>query len=74
MERWKKVDLKEPSRNLVNSTIKKPDELESEFIHFDLDSLYPSSPFEGRNIVNLDFVYKQLFDGHKACKTILSLT
>ena len=26
------------------------------------------------DIVDLDFVYKQLLDGHKACKTTLSLT
>ena len=53
---------------------KKPEELESEFDHFDLDNSYPSSPFKGRNIVDLDFVYKQLLDGHKASKTTLSLT
>ena len=45
---------------------KKPEELESEFDHFDLDNSYPSSPFKGRNIMDLDFVYKQLLDGHKA--------
>ena len=53
---------------------KKPEELESELDHFDLDNSYPSSPFKGRNIVDLDFVYKQLLDGHKAYKTTLSLT
>ena len=53
---------------------KMPEELESEFGHFDLDNSYPSSPFKGRNIVDLDFVYKQLLDGYKACKTRLSLT
>ena len=53
---------------------KKLEELESEFDHFDLDNSYPSLPFKGRNIVNLDFVYKQLLNGHKACKTTLSLT
>ena len=53
---------------------KKPEELELEFDHFDLDNSYSSSPFKGRNIVDLDFVYKQLLDGHKACKTKLSLT
>ena len=53
---------------------KKPEELGSEFDHFDLDNSYPNSPFKGRNIVDLDFVYKQLLDGHKACKTTLSLT
>ena len=53
---------------------KKPEESESEFDHFDLDSSYPASPFKGRNIVDLDYVYKQLLDGHKACKTTSSLT
>ena len=53
---------------------KMPEELESEFGHSDLDNSYPSSPFKGRNIVDLDFVYKQLLDGYKACKTRLSLT
>ena len=53
---------------------KKPEELELEFDHFDLDNSYPASPFKGRNVVDLDFVYKQLLDGHKACKTTKSLT
>ena len=53
---------------------KKPEELESEFDHFDVDNLYPTSPFKDRYIVDLDFVYKQLLDGHKACKTVLFLT
>ena len=35
---------------------------------------YPTSPFKGHNIVDLDSVYKQLLDGHKACKATLSLT
>ena len=46
----------------------------SQFDHFDLDNSYPSSSFKDRNIVDLDFVYKQLLDGHKARKTSLSLT
>ena len=38
-------------------------------------NLYPnSSPFKSRNIVDLDFVYKQLLDGHEPCNTTLSLT
>ena len=53
---------------------KKPEELEPEFDHSDQDNSCPSSPFKGRNIVDSDFVYKQLLDGHKACKTTLSLT
>ena len=52
---------------------KKPGELESEFDHFDADNLYPTSLFKSHNIVDLDFVYKQLLDGFKACKTTLSL-
>ena len=56
------------------TTNKKPEELESEFYHFDADSSYPTSHFKGHNIVDLDFVYKQLLDGHKACKTTLFLT
>ena len=53
---------------------RKPEELESEFDHFDADNSYPTSPSKGRNIVHLDFVYKQLLDGHKACKTTLPFT
>ena len=52
---------------------KKPEELESEFDHFDLDNSYPSSLFKGCNIVDLNLVYKQLLYGHKACKTTSSL-
>ena len=53
---------------------KKPEELESEFDHFDAANSYPTLPFKGRNIVDLDFVYKQLLDGHKPCNSPLSLT
>ena len=55
---------------------KKPEEEElvSEFVHFDMDSSYPGLLSKGRNIVDLDFVYKQLLAGHKAWKTMLSLT
>ena len=48
--------------------------LSQEFDHFDVDNSYPISPFKGPNIVDIDFVYKQLLDGHKACKTTLSFT
>ena len=62
-------------KELSQSDNEKPDELESEFDYFDLDNSYPTLPFKGRNIVDLDFVYKQLLlDGHKACKATLSLT
>ena len=53
---------------------KKPEEFESEFDHFDAANSYPTSPFKGRIIVDLDFMYKQLLDGHKPCNTTLSLT
>ena len=53
---------------------KKPEEPESEFDHFDPDNSYPTSPFKGGNIVDLDFLYRQLLDRHKACKTTLFLT
>ena len=42
--------------------------------HFDAANLYPTSSFKGHNIVDLDFVYKQLLGGLQACKTTLSLT
>ena len=46
---------------------KKPEELESEISHFDLDNSYPSLPFKGPNIVDLDFVYNYLM-GRKLAK------
>ena len=49
-------------------------ELESEFDYFDAANSYPASPFKGRNFLDLDFVYKELLDGHKPCNTTLSLT
>ena len=39
-----------------------------------MDNSYPTSPFKGRNIVYLDFMYKQLLDGHKTYKATLSFT
>ena len=53
---------------------KKPEELQSEFDHFDAANSYPTSPFKGRNFGDLDLVHKQLLDGHKPCNTTLSLT
>ena len=50
MERWKKGRF---NKELSQFDNKKPEELESEFDHFDLDNLYPSSPFKGPNIVDL---------------------
>ena len=68
------VRLKTTIKELSQFDNKKPEELESEFDHFDAANSYPTSPFKGRNIVDLDFVYKQLLDGHKPCNTTLSLT
>ena len=73
MERWRKGRFKRTIKKLSQFDNEKPEELESEFDHFDVEN-YPTSIFKGRNIVDLDFVYKQLLDGHKACKTTLSLT
>ena len=72
MERWRKDRFKRTIKELSQFDNKKPEELESD--HFDMDNSYPTSPLKCRNIVDLDFVYKQLLDGHKACKTTLSLT
>ena len=69
MERWKNSRFKRTIKALSQFDNKKPEKLESEFDHFDVDNLYPSSPSKGRNIMDLDFMYKQLFDGHDACKT-----
>ena len=74
MERWKNGRFKRTIKELSQFDNKKPEELESEFDHFDVDNSYPTSPFKCRNILDLDFVYKQLIDGHKACKSTLSLT
>ena len=68
MDRWKKGLFERTIKELSQFDNKKPEELESEFDHFDRDNSYPCSPFKGRNIVDLDLVHKQLLDGHKACK------
>ena len=39
--------------------------------NFDAANSHPTSPFRGRDIVDLDFMYKQL---HKPCNPALSLT
>ena len=70
MERQKKDRFKRTIKELSQFDNKKPEELESEFDHFDVDNSYPTSPL----IVDLDFAYKQLLDGHKACKITSSLT
>ena len=73
-ERWKKRRFKRTIKELSQFDNKKPQELESEFDNFDADYSYSASHFKGRNIVDLDFMYKQLLDGHKSCKITLSLT
>ena len=65
--------MKRTIKELSQFDNKKPEELESEFDHFDLDNLYPTSPFKGPNIVDLDIVYKQLLDGHITNHTILDI-
>ena len=73
MERWRKRRCERTIKGLSQFDNKKPEKLESEFDHFDVDNSYPpTSPFKGPNILDLDFVYKQLLDGHEACKTTLS--
>ena len=57
----KTVDLKEPlAKELSQFDNKKPEGLASEFDHFDAANFYPTSPFKGRNIVELDFMYSYL--------------
>ena len=73
MGRWKNDRFNRTIKELSQFDNKKPEELESEFDHFDADNSYSTSPFNGRNIVDLDFMYKELLSGHKACKTTLSL-
>ena len=65
---WGKGQFKRAIKELSQFDDKKPEELESEFDHFDWGNSYPTSHFKGRNIVDLDFVYRQLLDGHKAFK------
>ena len=66
--------LKRTIKELSQFDNKKPDKLKSEFDHFDAANSYPTSPFKGRNVVDLDFAYKQFLDGHKPCSTTSSLT
>ena len=49
--------LKRTIKELSQFDNKKPEELESEFDHFDAANSYPTSPLKGRNIVDLDFMY-----------------
>ena len=74
MEGWKNCRLERTIKELSQFDNKKPEEIESEFDHFDAANSYPASSFKGRNIVDLDFMNKQLLDGHKPCNTTLPLT
>ena len=66
--------LKRAIKDLSQFDDKKPENLVSEFDHFDGANSYPISPFKGRNIEDLDFMYKQLLDEHKPCNTTLVWT
>ena len=70
MERWKKNRFERTINEISQFDNKKPEKLESEFDHFDVDNSCLTSPLT----VDLDFVYKQLLDGHKACKFTSSFT
>ena len=61
--------LKRTIKRLSQSDDKKPEQFGPEFDHFNLDNSYPTSPSKGRNIMDLDFVHKQLLEEHKACQT-----
>ena len=75
MEGWKKGRFKRTIKELSQFDNKSQESLSRSLtISNDVDNSYPTLPFKGRNIVELDFVYKQLLDGHKACKCTLSLT
>ena len=74
MEVWKNSQLKRTIKESSQFDNKKPKELESKFDHFGVANSYPTSPFKGRKIVELYFMYKQLLDGRKLCNTTLSLT
>ena len=57
MGRLKKGQFERTIKELSQFDNKKPEELESDFYHFDVDNSYPTSPFKGRNIFDLNFVY-----------------
>ena len=74
MEGWENGRLKRTIKELSKFHNQRPEELESEFDHFVAANSYPASLFKGLNIVDLDFVYKELLDRHKPCNITLSLT
>ena len=63
MERWEKGRFERTIKELSQFDNKKPEELESEFDHFDVDNSYPTSPFKCGNIADLDFVYNNYLMG-----------
>ena len=74
-ERWKSGQFERTIKELSKFDNKNPEELESELtILVRIIRIHAASPLKGRNIVDLAFVYKQLLDRHKGCKTTLSLT
>ena len=52
MERWRKGRFKRTTKELSQFDDKEPEELESEFDHYDMDNSYPTSLFKSRNIVD----------------------
>ena len=71
MEGWKNGRLERTIKEFSQFDNKKPEDPKSEF---DAANSYPTSPFKDRNIVDLDFVYELLLDGHIPCNTTLALT
>ena len=71
MEKWKKGSFKRTIKELSQFDNKKPEKLEWEF---DILIWIIRMQVHLSKAVDLDFVYKQLLDGHKDCKTTLSLT
>ena len=59
----KNSPLKRTFKESSHFNNKNPEELESEFDHFDAVNSYPTLPFKGRNIVDLDFVYNNYLMG-----------
>ena len=55
MEKWKKGRFERTIKELSQFDDKRSEELESEFDHFDAANSYPTSPFKGHNIMDLDF-------------------
>ena len=68
MEIWKKGRFKRTIRELSQFDDKKPEELESEFDYFDVDNSYPTSPFIGRHIMDLDLCTNSYLMGIKLAK------